>query len=237
MSDFASVLRALGQILPLAGDGPPPVDPEALAAAHLRRSQGDSGEGKGTYAQLFSPDAAPGEADFAPSAAAMERTLGLVGGAVSPGPFQLVLSMVREGLRVLSHTGELLSPQPLMVRGAAAVAEAVQPSHTFSQPMPPYQAAVGLEAEGDGRFGVTLTLEEGGEEVPLRATLWEGKRRRAVQSGEGAIHISGLTPGRYRLEIAARGDAVGDIELVVEDGPGPAGAGSPLGAGSGDAGD
>lgn len=216
MSDVASVLRYLGRVLPFAGDGPPPVEPESLAIAHGRRRREDPAGELGVYAQLFDAEAASGEEAFMPSPEAQARVFNLIGLGVTPGPFRLALRLIQDGLAVLAHTGELLAPQPMMVRGATAEAATTRTSHTFSQPMPPYQAAVGLEAEGEGLFGLTLTLEEGGIDVPLRATLWEGKRRRAVQSGDGAIHISGLNPGEYRLEIAARGASVGDIELVVE---------------------
>lgn len=224
MTRMEDLLKELGRRASPESGALPPVDAEALAEAHQRSR---SGQGPAAelapwategWMSLFSPEALEGEADVGPS----PRALGAVAALVKEGPglraMAFVLRMVDDALEVIRHTGELLSPQPLAVRGAAA---ALQPaaSHTFRQRLLGFDASVGLEAEGDGRFGITLTLEGDGVEDPaLRVTLWEGGRRRAVQSGDGAVHIGGLRRGSYRLEVSAEGDAVGAIDLEVQDG-------------------
>ena len=216
MKPLEELLRELGRVVPNAVVDRPDVDPETLAEAHLGRATSQAqAYCADSWVTLFSPELLAGETDVKPSAASMA----VVEGLIKPSPMavgvKLVLSLVDDLFTVVRHTGELLAPQPLAVRGAG-VAPAGASRHTFRQRLDGCRAAVGLEAEGDGRFGVTLTLEEDTHAAsPLRVTLWEGARRRAIQSGEGAVHISGLRRGAYRLEVTVSGADVGTIDLDV----------------------
>lgn len=227
MTRLEDLLRELGKVAPLAGEPRPSIEPEALAELHAEVSAGGALSapsdplaaadlGGGVWRSLFSAEAGPGEADWAPSEAALARVAAALDPSALSRGLSLVVRLAGEAIEILRHTGELLAPQPLALRSAAA--EAAIPSHTFRHRMADYEAAVGLEAEGDGRFGVTLTLEGAEVEPAVRVTLWEGERRRAVQTGDGAVHIGGLKRGHYRLEVRADGAEVGAIDLEVQDG-------------------
>lgn len=224
MTRLEDVLRQAARRAPLVGEGPPEIEPEALAELHAgqvppsldvsTRADLDTA----TWRDLFAAEALPGEEAWAPSPRVLATLAAQVGG---PAPLRLALRWMGQALEVLQHTGELLSPRPLAVRSSAqaAVPTRTPPSHTFRHVMPPFEVAVGLQPEGAGRFGLTLTVEAADAPEPaIRLTLWEGSRRRAVRSGDGAVFLAGLRSGSYRLEVVAAGQALGDIEVEVSDG-------------------
>ena len=192
------------------------VDPETLAEAHLRGEMLAS-------ASLFSPEPLPGEEGWRPGASALIAVEGLVG---APKPWEVALRWVDQALAVIHHSGAWLEAQPLAVRGAAAAAEALPTeartaatSHTFRQQLPPYEATLGLEAEAEGNFAISLSLSDDEASEPrMRVILWEGERRRAVKSGVGHVYHTGLPAGDYRMEVVADGEEAGSIEIRVHGG-------------------
>ena len=211
-----NLLKNLGGKLRQAG--PPTEDPEVLAELHLK--QAGSGAHRPALVNLFHAEAHPGEEDWRPSGATLARVQSLV---VDPSPWRMVLRRVGQAIQVVSHTGTWLDPQPLAVRGHTE--PRVATTHTFTQLLPPFRATVGLEAESDAHFGLTLTLDSSDAADPaIRATLWEGTVRRAVQSGSGVVCMEGLRAGTYRLEVMAEGRALGDIHVILESQESPGGS-------------
>lgn len=207
-----NLLKNLGGKLRQAG--PPPEEPEVLAEQHWKSSQSQG------LAALFQGEVLPGEETWHPTPAALARVQNLV---VDPTPWKMVLRRVGQAIQVISHTGVWLEPQPLAVRGQTE--PRVATSHTFTQLLPPFRATVGLEAENDRHFGLTLTLDGVTPSQPaIRATLWEGTVRRAVQSGAGVVCMEGLRAGTYRLEVMAEGQSLGDIHVIFESQESPGGS-------------
>lgn len=123
---------------------------------------------------------------------------------VRPSVWDVVIQRLRTGLSVLRTSGELLTPQPLAVRGGdRSPSTSSGEVYCIKRALGSFSAQLIIQRKGEDRVALTLSLIDAhGMPVPeLYVELWQGERLRSALSGdEGAVTFTNVKSGVYTLK-------------------------------------
>lgn len=129
-----------------------------------------------------------------------------------PSVWEVVIQRLRTGLSVLRTSGELLTPQPLAVRGGErSPSTSSGEVYCIKRALGSFSAQLIIQRKGEDRVALTLSLvdEHGTPARELYVELWQGDRlRSALSADDGAVTFTNVRTGSYTLK-----PRVGTLEL------------------------
>ncbi len=137
--------------------------------------------------------------------------------------FDLVVSLARDSLELISTTGSLITPAlAAEVRGKGKPAGAGGASILrIEKNLGELQIAVEIERL-DGDFcQVAVNVTPHGKPAAdgLRLSLFSGEREQAsFLARQGSAIFERIAPGKYQLAVSAAGNALGTIGLTIQEG-------------------
>jgi len=207
--------------LVLFTEGALPLDERTALSAHLA--------GCSRCREILALDTSAGTEDAAPVPAGVladlvYRAKNLLDPAASGDVFDLVLSRVRDGLKVVHSGLRLLAPQGSRLALAAAVRTAGGSAGSsepvrVEKPLIRYAAEVEVAPAHPDGWNIRVFLmdaERIATEPGLRVTLTDldrGKELHSVMARQGTAVFHGLRSGDFGLEVRQRGGRLGGVSL------------------------